>query len=92
MTERDSFKELSESLTLVRLDMRELMTEVRSLKGLQDKVVDQDTRITQTEESTKSAHKRLDKIDKIVFWLATTVIGAVILAILSVVLLKGGVK
>ncbi|MGE7922388.1 hemolysin XhlA family protein [Viridibacillus arvi] len=36
--------------------------------------------------STKSAHKRLDKIDKIVWWVGTTIIGAVILALLALVL------
>lgn len=35
--------------------------------------------------STKSAHKRLDKLDKIVWWVSTTIIGAVILALLALV-------
>jgi hypothetical protein len=34
-------------------------------------------------QSTKSAHHRIDKIDKIIFWLGTTVIGAVILGIIN---------
>ncbi|WP_391209189.1 hemolysin XhlA family protein [Psychrobacillus sp. L4] len=33
--------------------------------------------------STKSAHHRLDKIDKIIFWVSTTIIGSVLLAILT---------
>ncbi|WP_346235746.1 hemolysin XhlA family protein [Lysinibacillus telephonicus] len=37
---------------------------------------------TKAFESTKSAHHRLDKIDKIIWWVSTTVIGAVILALL----------
>ncbi|MGE7917960.1 hemolysin XhlA family protein [Viridibacillus sp. NPDC093762] len=37
-------------------------------------------------ESTKSAHKRLDKIDKIVWWVGTTIIGAVILALVALVI------
>lgn len=40
-------------------------------------------------ESTKSAHKRLDKIDKIVWWVATTVGGVIILALVGLVI-KGG--
>lgn len=36
--------------------------------------------------SAKSAHDRIDKIDKTIFWLVTTVIGAVILAIIKVVM------
>ncbi|RUT48590.1 hypothetical protein EJP82_01215 [Paenibacillus anaericanus] len=37
------------------------------------------------DQSAKSAHHRLNKIDKIIFWLVTTVIGAVILAIIKLV-------
>lgn len=35
--------------------------------------------------STSSAHKRIDKIDKVIFWLSTTVIGAVVTAVLAIV-------
>lgn len=34
--------------------------------------------------SAKSAHDRIDKIDKTIFWLVTTVIGAVILTIIKI--------
>lgn len=37
-------------------------------------------------ESTKSAHHRLDKIDRIIWWVSTTVIGAVILALLGLII------
>ncbi|MCL1701638.1 hemolysin XhlA family protein [Lysinibacillus sp. Bpr_S20] len=36
--------------------------------------------------STKSAHHRLNKIDKIVWWASTTIIGAVILGLLALVI------
>ena len=36
--------------------------------------------------STKSAHKRLDKIDKIIWWVSTTIIGSVILALLALII------
>lgn len=39
--------------------------------------------------STKSAHRRLDKLDKVVFWAGTTVIGAVMLGLIAL-LIKGG--
>ena len=39
--------------------------------------------------STKSAHRRLDKMDKIIFWSATTIIGAVVLALIAL-LINGG--
>lgn len=34
-------------------------------------------------DSTKSAHRRLDKMDKLVFWVSTTIIGAVLLALVA---------
>lgn len=34
-------------------------------------------------ESTKSAHRRLDKVDKIIFWVSTTIIGFVMLALIA---------
>jgi len=40
-------------------------------------------------QSAKSAHHRLAKIDKIIFWSATTVIGAVILGLIAL-LINGG--
>lgn len=40
-------------------------------------------------QSAKSAHLRLDKIDKITNWLTTTIIGAIILAVIGFAL-KGG--
>lgn len=39
--------------------------------------------------STKSAHHRLDKIDKIVWWVATTVGGVLLIALVGLVI-KGG--
>lgn len=33
--------------------------------------------------SARSAHKRVDKIDKVHFWAGTTIIGGVIIALLS---------
>lgn len=34
-------------------------------------------------ESTKSAHRRLDKVDKLIFWAGTTIVGAVVIALLT---------
>lgn len=37
-------------------------------------------------QSAKSAHHRIDRIDKTIFWLGTTVVGAVILAVIKFVM------
>jgi len=59
--------DVNELLTLVRMDIRELTTEVRNIKDMQAMVIDHNTRIYANEGSIKTAHKRLDKIDKIVY-------------------------
>jgi phage shock protein A len=82
MTEKD-YQQLSENLVQVRLDIRELMTEVRSLKDLQNEVTAHNTAITALDQSTKSAHHRLDRIDKIIFWVGTTIIGGVIIGLMA---------
>jgi len=64
MSEADDVNEL---LTLVRMDIRELTTEVRNIKDMQAMVIDHNTSISHNQHSVKEAHKRLDKIDKIIY-------------------------
>lgn len=40
--------------------------------------------------STKSAHKRLDKVDKIIWWVSTSIIGTVIVALLALIIKNQG--
>ena len=79
----DTTKEVMEQITQVRLDIREVMTELRSLKALDDKVDSHERRITSLENSQKNSQERLNKLDKIVFWITTLIIGAVILGIIK---------
>jgi prefoldin subunit 5 len=79
----DTTKEVMEQITQVRLDIREVMTELRSLKALDDKVDRHERRITSLENSQKNSQERLNKLDKIVFWITTLIIGAVILGIIK---------
>lgn len=81
-------KDMSDHLVNVRLDIRELTTEVRSLKALQEQVASHETKIIQNEAKSEAAHKRLDKHDKIIWWFATSVGGSVILAVMSLVLIN----
>ncbi|MFE7378499.1 hemolysin XhlA family protein [Bacillus cereus] len=37
----------------------------------------------EAQQSAKSAHMRVDRLDKLVFWLGTTVIGAVIVGAIT---------
>ena len=67
-------KDMNENVTNVRLDIRELTTEVRNIKEMQAMVIDHNTRIYANEGSVVTAHKRLDKIDKMVYGVITAVI------------------
>ncbi|ANN30918.1 peptidase [[Bacillus thuringiensis] serovar konkukian] len=37
----------------------------------------------EAQQSAKSAHMRIDRLDKLVFWLGTTVVGAVIVGAIT---------
>ena len=60
-------KDMNENVTNVRLDIRELTTEIRNIKEMQAMVIDHNTKISINEGNIKTAHKRLDKIDKMVY-------------------------
>jgi len=60
-------KDMNENVTNVRLDIRELTTEIRNIKEMQAMVIDHNTRILTNESSITTAHKRLDRVDKIVY-------------------------
>ena len=69
-------KDMNENVTNVRLDIRELTTEIRNIKEMQAMVIDHNTRIYANEGSVNTAHKRLDKIDKIVYGVIAAVIAS----------------
>ena len=67
-------KDMNENVTNVRLDIRELTTEIRNIKEMQAMVIDHNTRIYANESSVVTAHNRLDKIDKMVYGVITAFI------------------
>jgi hypothetical protein len=82
-------KRLSEQLTNVRLDLRELSTKMDGIKDLQKKVDEVHDTAKEALQSTRSAHKRIDRINQVHFWAATTIISALIVAIVTF-FVKGG--
>ena len=66
------------------------------LYEISDRLARVETKLDAMNQTDKMAHdayslsqsneKRIDKLDKIVFWAGTTIIGAVIVALLAVVL------
>lgn len=79
------------------MDQNKMLAEIRERIVRVETKLDMMTDVRQTAEeakeqatealsSTRSAHKRLDRIDKLIFWLGTTVIGAVVLALINLIL------
>lgn len=62
-----------------------------SVNRLVDKLDESDDVAKEALQSARSAHHRLNGIDKIIFWAGTTVAGAVFLALIGL-LWKGGGK
>lgn len=60
-------KDMNENVTNVRLDIRELTTEIRNIKEMQTTVNSHSITISKNTDSIKSSHKRLDKVDKLVY-------------------------
>lgn len=64
-------------------------TKLDNLTHIQNTADDAKIVAYEASASSRSAHKRLDKIDNLIFWLGTTVIGAVILAVLALIFGEG---
>ncbi|WP_240421677.1 hemolysin XhlA family protein [Paenibacillus periandrae] len=85
----DEIQKVQETLVQVRIELGQLSTKMDALKDIGRELGAVDDLAKKAMESTKAAHHRLDRIDKLVSWLATTVIGAIILAVIGFII-KGG--
>lgn len=87
--QNDQLKELTKTVMEVRLDLARIDTKVDSIKDMQHKVEDHSTRLMSVEGSVLHAHKRMDKIDKVLGWIATAVSAGFLAAIITFIV-KGG--
>ena len=83
------FKELSELITDLRIDIAKLNEKIDAIKVTTNKIDAIDKMANEANNSVKSAHHRIDRIEKMIYWLATTVAGSLITAIITM-LVKGG--
>jgi hypothetical protein len=60
----DDLKPLTEQVTALRLDMARMETKIDGIKDLTKKVEEVDDRSKEALQSTRSAHKRIDALDK----------------------------
>ncbi|ASA21941.1 hemolysin XhlA family protein [Paenibacillus donghaensis] len=67
-----------------------LETKIDSIEDKLDAMLDAKETANKALDSTKSAHLRIDRLDKLVNWVGTTIIGAVLLAIISLVIKSKG--
>ncbi|MGH0939327.1 hemolysin XhlA family protein, partial [Bacillus cereus] len=59
-------------------DMKELLVGLTRVETKLDTLGNVKEVAIEAQQSAKSAHMRVDRLDKLVFWLGTTVVGAVI--------------
>lgn len=62
--------------------------DIASIKSILSTMANTNAVALEAMQSAKAAHHRLDRLEKIVYWAGTTIIGAVILGVVS--LLWGG--
>ena len=73
--------------TDVQQEILQRLTRVETKLDLQ---IDARDKANEALQSTKSLHKRLDRLEKIINWVTTTIIGAVIVSVLAMVLKTKG--
>jgi methyl-accepting chemotaxis protein len=75
--------EMSRMLSDIRERIARVEAKIDSMTDVRSTAEDAKEIAQEALQSTKSAHRRIDKIDKTIFWLGTTVIGAVITGIIA---------
>ncbi|MDF2923184.1 MAG: hypothetical protein K0R57_2098 [Paenibacillaceae bacterium] len=93
MSPCDELKETTKALTDVRLQLREVVTEMRGVNDLIRRVESTDRLATETAEAAKTALKRLDEVDATIKWIIATSItlsGVGIAAITLILKFFGG--
>lgn len=61
----------------------EMKEDIASIKSILKTMANTNNMALEALQSAKSAHHRLDRIEKIVYWAGTTVIGTVIIGVIS---------
>lgn len=79
-------KELRDLLTQVRLDIATMSGKLDRINDMDKELKDVEQKSTEALQSTKAAHKRLDKMDDAQTWLWRTVVGAMIVGVLNLIL------
>ncbi|MBD8499978.1 MULTISPECIES: hemolysin XhlA family protein [Paenibacillus] len=76
----------TQMLAEIRERIVRVETKLDSMHDVYDTALEAKNIGLEASQSVRSAHYRIDRIDRTIFWLSTTVIGAVILALVRLVL------
>lgn len=82
MSENDILTEIRERIVRVETKI-DNMTDVQNTANRADRTADE------ANNRAKNAHKRIDKIDKTIFWVSTSIISFVIITGLSLIFTGG---
>lgn len=74
--EEKALSDIRERIVRVETKLDDLIEDLRAAVEARDIARD-------AMQYAKSAHRRLDRIDKVIFWAATTIIGAIIVGAIS---------
>ena len=69
--------------------MARIESKLDGMKDVHTKIDSLENILTQTVLSVKTTQERLDKIDRVIYWLATTIIGTILMGLITFII-KGG--
>jgi len=76
-------------LTEIRERLVRVETKIDSMTDVQDTANRAEKTANEAYIRARNAHSRIDKIDKAIFWLVTSIIGGIITSILGLIFIGG---
>lgn len=90
--EVDGLEKINDTMVQVQIKLAELSTKLDAIGALDAKVSAMNDATIRNTDSTKAAHKRLDKIDKTFYWFWTSIFSGIIIAVVTFIVKGGLVK
>jgi len=78
-----------EILTEIRERLVRVETKIDDMSNVQETANRAEKTANEAYIRARNAHSRIDKIDKAIFWLVTSIIGGIITSILGLIILGG---
>lgn len=68
----------------------EMKEDIAAIKSILSTMANTNTMAIEALQSSRSAHERINRIDKIIFWAGTTIIGGLMLGVIAYII-QGGI-